>query len=151
MRSTWTEIVRAFQIMSGFELDDDLDLSSQEKVIKTMFRKIANVSKTTASGQRISPSTAWTFGPSTSLKVIIGQLRLGILRRPILTNDVSCQILPTCMDAQGLAKHHTDFGVGFKVRISSDRGTRWLPSSFARWGLTQQQVAQVRRKALGQS
>ena len=73
------------------------------------------------------------------------------LRRPILNNEVSSQIVRICMDAQSLAKHHTGFGFGFKVRIASDRGTRWLPSSFALLGLTQQQITQVQRKALGKA
>ena len=103
MRSTWTEVVLPFQIMSGFKLDVDLDLHSQEKIIETMFRKVASVIRTTSNGLRISALSAWTFGPSTSLKVIIGQLRLGVLRRPILPDAVLCQALRICMDAQSSA------------------------------------------------
>ena len=137
--------------MSGFKLDSDLDLLSQEKVIKTMFRKIATGAKSTSFGYRSTAAISWTFGPSTSLKVVIGQLRLGFLRRPILPDTVTRQIVCICMDAQSKCAHHADFGIGFKVKVCSEERTRWLPSSIAIIGETRQQALHVRRKALGKT
>ena len=88
MRCTWTELTIAFQIVSGFKLDKGLDLYSQERIVKTIFRKIANSSKSTSAGKRCAAAEAWAFGPSTSLKVITGQLRLGMLSRHILSDHI---------------------------------------------------------------
>ena len=107
-----------------------------------MFRKIANISKSIIGGTRAIPSTVRAFGPITSLKFVIAQVGLGFLRRPILTDAVSQQIVSICIDAQGKSKLHTDLGIGFKVRVSSERGTKWLPSSIAILRQTRQQVLQ---------
>ena len=129
LRCTWIELLLAFQTMSGFEIDRQLDLRSQEKIIRTMFRKITSISKPQVTDRASPPSKAWTFGPSTSLKSIIGHLRQGFLRRPILSNAVLEQIVRICSDAQQYAKEQATFGVGFKVQILHTGTTKWVASA----------------------
>ena len=121
MRCTWTELALAFQIMTGFRIDRDLDLLSQEKIVKTMFKEISECAKSAIDGKRCSPAAAWSFGPSTSIKAVTGQLRLGMLRRPIIPDNILTQIINTIMDAQSRHTVHASFGIGFKTHIVCDR------------------------------
>ena len=135
--------------MIGFRLEHELDLLSQEKIVKTMFRRVANTSKTTVAGSRCTPALAWTFGPSTRIKVITGRLRLGILRKPVLTNNILMQITNIIMEVQSKSSAHASFGIGYKVHIANDRPNKWIASSISILGQTQQQLAQIRRQAQG--
>ena len=140
-RSTWIEIIIAFRIQIGFCLDAELDMCSQEKIIKTMFPKVANVAKITQSGERSNVEQTSLFALHvTRFDAIIGHSRPGICRCPLIPDSACEQIIKICTFAYDFGNNRSTFGIGMRVQVHVDAIQKRIPFANAIMADIQRQI-----------
>ena len=122
LRATWTELLLAFQIQTGYRFHDELDLASLEKAFKIAFRKLMNITVLKLNGRRRTTQQIWNMVPAiNSLKEVIGHPRAGICRRPILPDNVWNIVVNICTDALRWGNCKTTFGIGYRIRLPNNK------------------------------
>ena len=124
-----------------FCLDAELDMCSQEKIIKTMFPKVANVAKTTQSGERSNVEQTSLFALHvTRFDAIIGHSRPGICRCPLIPDSACEQIIKICTFAYDFGNNRSTFGIGMRVQVHVDAIQKRIPFASAILADIQRQI-----------